>query len=141
MNFAVAVKALILHEGTVLLLKRRSNDVHKPGRWDIPGGRLATGENPISGLERECLEEAGLQVTVVAPVGTDHFVRDDGQTITMIIFLCESSNAAHIQLSEEHVEFKWVPLTKEQMPDWLYGTVDSLHLLQEKLRAISYEIR
>jgi len=59
MNFALAVKAFIIKDGKALLLKRRLNDEHKPGTWDIPGGRLEAGEDPISGLRREVKEEAG----------------------------------------------------------------------------------
>jgi len=30
---------------------------HKPGTWDIPGGRLELGEDPFLGLKRETHEE------------------------------------------------------------------------------------
>ena len=60
-NFRNAAKAFIVHDEKLLLLKRRPNDVHKPGEWDIPGGRLDPGENPFTGLERETKEETELE--------------------------------------------------------------------------------
>ena len=53
-KFRIAVKSFIMNsENKLLLIKRRSNDVHKPGQWDIPGGRLELGEDPFLGLKRE----------------------------------------------------------------------------------------
>src|SRR5690242_1955170 len=98
-NFRIAVKAFIIKDDKLLLLKRRSNDVHKPGDWDIPGGRLELGEDPFLGLKRETKEETGLDITIQRPLDIHHFTRDDGQIITMLIFLCEPG-AGEITLSE-----------------------------------------
>lgn len=117
MNFRIAVKAFIVNEGKLLLIKRRSNDVHKPGVWDIPGGRLEMGEDPRLGVKREAIEEVGLEIEPLLPIAINHFTRDDGQLITMIIFLCEPSTAT-IVLSEEHQEYEWQNL-EETLPDWL----------------------
>ena len=46
-EFRNAAKAFIIKEGKLLLIKRRPNDPHKPGAWDIPGGRLELGEDPL----------------------------------------------------------------------------------------------
>jgi len=52
-NFRVAAKSFVIKDNHLLLIKRRPNDVHKPGVWEIPGGRLEPGENPFEGLKRE----------------------------------------------------------------------------------------
>lgn len=119
-NFCIAVKAFIVNEGKVLLLKRRSNDTHKAGQLDIPGGRLELGENPFSGLKRETKEETGLDIEIVAPVDVHHFVRDDMQKITMIIFLCRLQSR-EIQLSEEHTEYTWKSINDPvgTFPAWI----------------------
>ncbi|MFC2135133.1 NUDIX domain-containing protein [Bacteroidota bacterium] len=79
-EFAIAVKALIINsKGEILSVKRRPNDVHSSGKWDIPGGRLEHyEENPFDGLKREVMEETGLEVEILNPLQIDHFVRDDG---------------------------------------------------------------
>ena len=127
-DFRVAVKAFIVQDKKFLLLRRRSNDVHKPDTWDIPGGRLEIGEDPFEGLKREVLEETKLEVDVLLPVDIHHFIRDDGQKITMIVFLCKPQGG-DVQISEEHQEYKWADLAKahdNQIPDWLEPTLKNI---------------
>lgn len=121
---AIAVKAFIVHEGSVLLLKRRPNDAHSPGTWDIPGGRLDEGEDPFEGLKREVREEVSVEVNIKAPLDVHHFTRDDGQKITMIIFWCTPTGTT-IKISEEHTEFDWMDMRADmdQFPKWLHNPV------------------
>jgi len=42
-------KAIIEHEGKVLMV------MNSERHWQLPGGRLHTGEEPIEGLKREIL--------------------------------------------------------------------------------------
>ncbi|MFC2053964.1 NUDIX domain-containing protein [Chloroflexota bacterium] len=58
----VAVAALITRENKVLLV-RRTVDPQR-GLWALPAGYVDAGEDPVSALERECLEETGLTVRV-----------------------------------------------------------------------------
>jgi 8-oxo-dGTP diphosphatase len=119
-DFRLAVKGFVAKDGEVLLLRRRKNDSHKPDTWDIPGGRLELGEDPFEGLKREVMEETGLRVAVEIPLNVHHFVRDDGQKITMIIFLC-SPLEHEVKLSQEHTEFLWANMEeeREKFPEWL----------------------
>jgi len=119
-NFRIAVKSFIINnENKLLLLKRRSNNVHKPGAWDIPGGRLELGEDPFLGLKRETKEETNLDIEIISPINVQHFTRDDDQKITMLIFLCKPSHN-NLKISEEHIEYSWVNLNqKETIPSWL----------------------
>lgn len=105
-NHAIAVKAFILDNNQLLMLERRPNDPHRPGKWDLLGGRLDGGENPYKGMQREVLEEAGIRVDIHAPIDVHHFVRDDGQQITMIFFLC-TPRSKDVKLSEEHTNHDW----------------------------------
>lgn len=50
--YRVSVKALVIDELGRILLCREDN-----GNWDIPGGGLDYGEDPIEGLRREIFEE------------------------------------------------------------------------------------
>jgi len=129
MNFAIAAKALILRKSKLLLLKRKDNNPHYAGKWDIPGGRIHPGEDPIQGLIRECAEEIGLRIQLIAPIGVNHFARDDGQAITMIIFLCEMKGSDKVVLSDEHVEAVWVDLNRNALPSWLHNSLENLRNL------------
>lgn len=109
-NFRLAVKSFIVNEqGELLLIRRRATDPHAAGQWEIPGGRLESGEDPVAGLQRETKEETGLDIEVKNPLGVHHFTRDDGQRITMITFLCRPS-ASSVTLSHEHTEHQWIPV-------------------------------
>ena len=104
----LAVKSFIVNDkNEILLIKRDANDVHAPSVWEIPGGRLDPGEDPIDGLKRETKEETGIDIEIRNPIGVDHFTRDDGQKITMIIFLCKPLTNS-ITLSREHTHYEWI---------------------------------
>ncbi len=125
-GFRVAAKAFIIRNGKVLLLKRRPNDAHRPNWWDIPGGRLEPGEDPRQGVQRETMEETGLSIDVLAPIDVHNFTRDDGQKITMIVFLCRPTSES-VTLSEEHTEYKWAEPKKGSVPEWLDKTVENFN--------------
>jgi len=122
-KFRIAIKAFIIKDGNVLLLQRSSKEVHKPGVWDIPGGRLESGEDPHHGVQREVEEEIGISaVEILLPLDAHHFVRDDGQIITMIIFLCTVGDEA-ITLSEAHQHYQWAKIDDDTVPEWLHPVV------------------
>lgn len=107
-DFRVAAKAFIINQrGELLLVKRGEDNPHKPGAWEIPGGRLELGESPFEGLKREVEEETGLKVRIMNPLKVHHFTRDDGQRITMIVFLC-GADTDSVRLSGEHVAHVWM---------------------------------
>lgn len=111
-NFRNAAKAFIVKDGRLFMIKRRPNDPHKPGELDIPGGRLELGEDPFEGLKREVKEEINCEVEIIMPISVHHFVRDDGQKITLTIYWCKFITE-DIKLSEEHTEYKWMDLEQD----------------------------
>jgi len=127
----LAVKAFIVKEGNLLLVKRSDDEVHQPGIWEPPGGRLTLGEDPIRGLKREVLEETGLEIEVLHPFNVRHFVREDGQTVTLMIFLAKASEG-EVTISSEHSAFEWVGLEncKEKIANWFHPEVDLFNKLE-----------
>lgn len=114
-DFRISVKSFIVDKrNRLLVLKREPEDPEKPGIWEIPGGRLELGEDPMLGLKRETKEETGLDVDVLNPLGIRHFTRDDKQKITMIIFLCRALKS-DIKISREHTEYDWIDLCEEDL--------------------------
>jgi 8-oxo-dGTP diphosphatase len=60
--YRVSIKGLAIDETGRFLLAKEDN-----GKWELIGGGLDHGEDPIDGLRREINEETGLVVTYVSP--------------------------------------------------------------------------
>ena len=67
-NSAPAVEGVLERERKVLLARRKF-EPHR-GCWDIPGGFLEEGEEPVAGLKREFREETGIEIEPVEWLGT-----------------------------------------------------------------------
>lgn len=108
--FRLAVKGFIIHDDDLLVLRRRDDEVQAAGIWELPGGRLEPGEDPFDGLKREVDEETGLDVDPIRPLTVRHFDREDGQTITMIVFHCTAAGRDVSIRESEHSDAAWVSL-------------------------------
>jgi 8-oxo-dGTP diphosphatase len=104
----VAVKALIIRDGKFLIIKRSSKeDVYK-NEWDLPGGKLKFGENPVNGLKREVFEETGLNIKIVKPISVWTFFKNSGKTQVIGITFLAKVISGKIRLGKEHTDFKWI---------------------------------
>ena len=114
----LSVKALIIREGRILVLKCRDKD----GVWFLlPGGGQEAGETLEQALRRECLEELGCNVHM----GRLRFIRDyiaknhefaatDPDTHQVeLMFQCEleSEPTAASQPDKGQEGFAWLELT------------------------------
>lgn len=72
----VGVGALVFRGESVLLVKRAAEPLK--GRWSIPGGKVEFGEKLRAAVERETLEETGLQVKAGALVEIFERIRRRG---------------------------------------------------------------
>lgn len=63
----VVAGAIADAEGRVLIAQRPRGR-HMAGRWEFPGGKLASGEDPYAGLQRELAEELGITVRDAKPL-------------------------------------------------------------------------
>ena len=93
----VGVGAVIVHDGKVVLVKRRFEPL--AGQWSLPGGRLELGETLEAGLAREMLEETGLRVEVGPVVDVfDRILLDTERRVryhyVLIDYLCRPIGGA-----------------------------------------------
>jgi 8-oxo-dGTP diphosphatase len=122
MKFGVAVKGIIRKDGKILIVKRSICDAHRPCAWETVGGGIDENESPYEALEREIMEEAGIEVIIQEPFNVFHFKKDDGEYRIGITFICDWVSG-EIVLSEEHSEHKWIHPTEFAQ----FESVPSLH--------------
>ena len=87
----ITVKACLHRNSMVLLLKNEKG-------WDLPGGHLKQGEDPVDGLRREVFEETGISVSDIMAVG---------QPTEKKKYFCAAFLADDVHLSNEHYEYKF----------------------------------
>ncbi len=101
--FRLSSHAVITDEsGNVLLLKANYGEL----AWGLPGGALEPGETIHEALIRECMEELGCNVIVQYLSGVYYHSAYNSQAF---IFRCKIEPNYTIILSEEHMEFKYIP--------------------------------
>lgn len=104
--YRFSVHAVIINnEGNVLLLKQTYGDK----RWGLPGGGVEPGETIHLAIKRECYEEIGVDILVNTFTGLYYHKSFNSQ---VGIFKCEIPKEAHIQLSSEHSDYKWVNISE-----------------------------
>lgn len=108
----IATKAIIEHEGKILLLREAATygDGTQRGRWHVPGGRVELGEHFEAALRREVQEEAGLEIEIVRPILVGEWrptIKGEPNQIVGIFFLCRTT-AHEVTLSTEHDGYQWV---------------------------------
>ena len=124
--FRNAAKAFIVDDsGKLLIVKRELNNIQQPGMWEIPGGRLEIGEDPLVGMKREVREEVGIDILPINVLNVRHFVRADGQKITLMIFYSKPLSNKII-LSKEHIDYEWIELgkAKSKLDGFFHPEVD-----------------
>ncbi len=108
---AIGVGAVIVRDGQVLLVRRGK----EPGRglWSLPGGRLRWGERLREAVEREVLEETGLEVEAgeLAGVGEILTTGADGREFHYVLldFFCRVRGGRE-RCGSDAEEVAWHPL-------------------------------
>ena len=90
------------------------NEVRNRGWW-IPGGAVDAGESFIQAAHRECLEEAGIRITLKGVLKIDHSVSQADQARMRVIFYAEPASleeSTRIKkvADKESLEARWVSL-------------------------------
>lgn len=91
---------------------RSPNTTLFPEHWDFPGGKLEPGEDPVSGVEREVLEETSLTVRALKVVGTvdQHLDKNMQEPSHRFIVYLTTVLSGSVQLSAEHTAYRWATM-------------------------------
>ena len=122
---------------TRVLAARRTGPPTLAGKWELPGGKVEPGEDPVAALHREIIEElqisltlgaevvptmAELSATVVArgTVRSDNSAWPLSDTLEMRIWVA-SVRAGEVTASTDHDRLLWVGADEIAHLDWLPG--------------------
>jgi 8-oxo-dGTP diphosphatase len=109
----IVVAAAIVAEGKVLLAQR----VRPPelaGRWELPGGKVASGETEPEALARELAEELGVEVAVGERLGEDVELN-----ATMTLRAYEVGLLRGEPQPHDHAALRWVSASELHDVDWV----------------------
>lgn len=102
---SVSVAGIVVRDdGRVLVIKRDDN-----GHWEAPGGVLELDESFEAGVQREVLEETGLEVTVERLTGV---YKNLTHGIVALVYRCRPA-VGEPHATEEAREIRW--MTKEEV--------------------------
>lgn len=132
----VLVKGWVEKDGKFLLAKRAATELHMPGVWSLPGGKIDKGNEKVQPhivektLKREIKEEVGIDIEdEVGLVYTSSFTRVDSAHVVNLTFLCRYK-AGEAKALEETAEVRWFSLDELQnfaeAPDFLKREVNAL---------------
>jgi ADP-ribose pyrophosphatase YjhB (NUDIX family) len=83
-NPAPTGSAILVDDEGRVLLARRAGDPGQ-GKWDLPGGFVEEGEDPVTTVHREIDEEAGVEIETTGFLGgfADHYGDDGIRTVNL----------------------------------------------------------
>lgn len=105
----IVVAAFIVRGDKVLIARRAATKSFHPGMYELVGGHLEPGEQPVEALQREVEEEIRLKVRVGDIV--DAFTYDtDGELKVELCYICylEDETTEPVLNSEDHSEYAWI---------------------------------
>ncbi len=115
--FIVMAKGWVEKDGKYLLARRGPKELHMPGIWSLPGGKVEQeiAEHIIEKtLTKEIEEEVGITVSPhMELVYNNSFQRTDGPTVIGFTFLCQYQSGTPEAL-EDTTEIAWHTLEQLQ---------------------------
>jgi 8-oxo-dGTP pyrophosphatase MutT (NUDIX family) len=98
LKFPVSIKGVLICDNRVLLLKNERDE------WELPGGKLESGEEPEACVVREIEEETGL-VSQVTRLLNAYIYKVGGLVEVLIVaYECRCEGFDGIRVSPEHKE-------------------------------------
>ncbi len=128
----VNVEGAIVRDGRYLLVIRGAGETHAAGMLSLVGGKVEDAGDTANILEetlqREILEEVGVEVSDMIYVHSTAFVDSLNMPVVDIVFLCRwSMGEPTIHDIEEVADIRWLManeiLTNPDTPDWTRNSV------------------
>lgn len=110
MKQRLSVRAIINEDGKALLLKRNNGRPTILGKFELPGGKLAYGEQPEDALRRYLHDDAGIHIQSSQLYDAVTYIDYDDRAIQygVIVYLVTLAPQRHpMKLSGNYSKYKW----------------------------------
>lgn len=108
MPVEACVGVIVFNQVGEILLVRRKGGNHA-GKWDIPGGRIESGEGPQHAAYRELLEETGIEATCLRFQGDYDLSHgdSDGKDYIVLWFISNAIGLPTVMEPSNHSEVRF----------------------------------
>ena len=135
MKQRLSVRAIINEDGKALLLKRSTGRDSILGKYELPGGKLAYGEQPEDALRRYLHDDAGLHIQSAQLFDAVTYIDHDDRAIQygVIVYLVTLSPQRHpMKLSGNYSKYKWYTMSSVQQSELTDLTQLLLGIVQQE---------
>ena len=103
----IIVAAGIVIEAGRVLVSRRKKGTHLEAHWEFPGGKVEPGETPQRALQRELMEELGIECEVLAPMEVTFFSYPSKDVLLLFFEAARTAGSAEPRALDAD-EVRWV---------------------------------
>ncbi len=122
----IVVAAVIEQNGKILACQRKKGDRHEL-KWEFPGGKLEPGENPVTALHRELVEELAINAKIGVELARYEFAYPNKAPIELIFFdVTEFTGELQNRI---FAQLRWCEPRELPEMDFLEGDVDFVRRL------------
>ncbi|MDA3780821.1 MAG: NUDIX hydrolase [Bacteroidales bacterium] len=124
-----AVAVIMNNDNKILLLKRGETAPWMSNKWSLVGGKIEKGETPQQAVEREILEETGLEIKKF----TKSFTIERHADSIEHIFACRyNGEPTDIKLDNENTNYGWYDVSEMEYLDIVPHLIEFITLVFKK---------
>lgn len=123
----IDVTCAIIERSGKILIARRAQGTHLEGKWEFPGGKVEQDETPEQCLQRELLEEFGIQARVGDFVAESCFHYRE-KSIRLLSYKVQFLSGDFILTA--HDEIRWIGLHEFDGYDMAEADIPIVHALR-----------
>lgn len=135
MKQRLSVRAIINEDGKALLLKRGNGRPSILGKYELPGGKIAYGEQPEDALRRYLHDDAGLHIQTAQLYDAVTYIDYDDAAVqyAVIVYLVTlTAQRGPMSLSGNYSKYKWHSMLNVQQDELTDLTQLVLGIIQQQ---------